>query len=119
MLRYLLLLASVPLLAAELSILPGSVTLSGPESYQQLIAEANLDNHQEDLTGAAKWTSSNSSVATVDQNGMVRPVSDGEAVITAAAQGRTATVTVQIKDAHAAHTWSFRNDVIPVMSKAG
>ena len=41
MLRYLLLLASVPLLAAELSILPGSVTLSGPESYQQLIAEAN------------------------------------------------------------------------------
>jgi hypothetical protein len=119
MLRYLLLLASVPLLAAELSILPGSVTLSGPESYQQLIAEANLDNHQEDLTGAAKWTSSNSSVATVDQNGMVRPVSDGEAVITAAAQGRTATVTVQIKDAHAAHTWSFRNDVIPVMSKVG
>ena len=50
---------------------------------------------------------------------MVRPVSDGEAAITAAAQGRTATVTVQIKNAHAAHTWSFRNDVIPVMSKVG
>ena len=50
---------------------------------------------------------------------LIRPVSDGEASITAAAEGRTASVTVHVKNAHAAHTWSFRNDVIPVMSKVG
>ena len=50
---------------------------------------------------------------------MVRPVSDGEATITATAQGRTATVAVHVKNAHAPYVWSFRNDVIPVMSKVG
>jgi hypothetical protein len=69
--------------AADLAILPGPVTLDGPESYQQLLAEASLDNHQEDWTRTAHWTSSNPAVATVDQTGLIRPVSDGETTITA------------------------------------
>ena len=56
--RLLPLLLAVPLWAAELSILPGPVTLDGPEAYQQLLAEAALDNRQEDWTRAARWTSS-------------------------------------------------------------
>ena len=73
--------------AADLTILPGTVTLNGPESYQQLLAEASLDSHQEDWTRTAQWTSSNPAIATVDQTGMVRPVADGEATITATATG--------------------------------
>ncbi len=35
-------------------------------------------------------------------------------------KGRTATVTVHVKQRpRRAHTWSFRNDVIPVMTKVG
>jgi hypothetical protein len=105
--------------AADLAILPGPVSLGGPEAYQQLLAEASLDGHQEDWTRTARWTSSNADVAKVDQTGMVRPAADGEATITATAQGRTASVIVHVKNAHAAHVWSFRNDVIPVMSKVG
>ena len=44
---------------------------------------------------------------------------DGAATITAAANGRTATATVHVKSAHAPFTWSFRNDVIPVLTKMG
>ena len=105
--------------AADLSLLPREVDLDGPESFQQLLVEASLDGHQEDWTRAAKWKSSDTGVATVDQSGMVRPVADGEAAITAQAQGRTATAIVRVRGAKAAFTWSFRNDVIPVLSKVG
>lgn len=119
MYRCLLILFAAAASAADLAILPGPVTLDGPESYQQLLAEASLDNHQEDWTRTAHWTSSNPAVAKVDESGMIRPAGDGEATITAAAQGRTATIAVHVKNAHAAHAWSFRNDVIPVLSKVG
>src|SRR5262249_40133655 len=41
------------------------------------------------------------------------------AVITARAQGRSATATVRVKGAKSPFTWSFRNDVIPVLTKMG
>jgi hypothetical protein len=115
----LFLLATSAIAAADLAILPGPITLDGPESYQQLLAEASLDNHQEDWTRTAHWTSSNPAIATVDQTGLIRPVSDGEVTITATAQTRTAAVAVHVKNSHAVNVWSFRNDVIPVMSKVG
>ena len=119
MYRYLLFLSSVGAFAANLTLLPGPVDLNGPEAYQQLLAEAQLDGHQEDWTRGARWTSSNAGVAKVDHTGMVRPAGDGDAVITASAQGVTASVKVHVKNAHAPHTWTFRNDVVPVMSKVG
>ncbi len=107
------------LLSADLTIQPPKVTLTGPESYQQLIAESTADNHQEDCTQTAHWTSANPAIATVDQKGMLKPVSDGETTITAAAQSGTATITIQVQNAALPHVWSFRNDVIPVLSKVG
>jgi hypothetical protein len=115
----LFLLLPITAFAASLTVLPPSVNLDGPESYQQLLAETSQENHQEDWTRTAQWTSSNPGIAKVDQTGMVRPAGDGEATITVTAQGRSATVIVHVKNAHEAHTWSFRNDVIPVMSKVG
>ena len=103
----------------DLAVLPGTVDLNGPEARQHLLAEASLPDHQEDWTRKAGWRSSDPKVATVDANGEVRPISDGEATITATANGRTATATVHVKNSQAAHTWSFRNDVIPVMTKVG
>ena len=105
--------------ANDLAVLPAGVDLNGPEARQQLIAEASMGDHQEDWTRRAEWRSSNPKVATVDANGEVRPVGDGEAVVTAAASGRSATATIHVKNSQAARTWSFRNDVIPVMTKVG
>jgi hypothetical protein len=118
MFKYLLLLSSSAF-AADLSVLPALVELDGPEAYQQLLAEATVDGHHEDWTRAAHWNSTSPEIARVDQTGMLRPLADGQAVITATALGRTATVTVRVKNAHAPFTWSFRNDVIPVLTKMG
>ena len=115
----LLFLCAVPLLAQKIVVLPPSVELAGPEARQQLIAEASLANHQEDWTRAVEWSSSDTRIATVDEHGLVRPVADGEAKITARAKGISATVAVRVKDSHAPFTWSFRNHVIPVMTKVG
>jgi len=104
---------------AQLAILPATVELSGPEARQQLLAEAALPGHQEDWTREAQWSSSDPKIASVDEHGMVRPAGDGEARITVRARGVTAAVMVRVKGAHAAFQWSFRNHVIPVMTKMG
>src|SRR6185436_9632246 len=103
--------SSAAVLAANLTILPSAADLHGPESRHQLLAEASVDNHQEDWTRSAAWTSSNPKVATVDQTGLVTPVSDGTATITAKAKNETATATIRVKGAQSPFTWSFRNHV--------
>jgi hypothetical protein len=116
----LLLTASCILSAADnLSILPRTIDLDGPEARHHLLAEADLGDHQEDWTRKTEWRSSNPKIAIVDAGGEVRPMSDGEAAITATAQGRTATATVRVKNSQVPYTWNFKNDVIPVMTKVG
>src|SRR5579864_5700201 len=105
--------------ADSLAILPSTVELSGPEARQHLLAEAGLGDHQEDWTRKVEWRSSNPKVAIVDANGEVRPMDDGQTTITATANGRSATATVRVKDWQTPYTWSFRNDVIPLMTKVG
>ncbi|HTM48397.1 MAG TPA: DUF1549 domain-containing protein [Bryobacteraceae bacterium] len=114
-----ILFASGGLVAATLSVLPNSAELSGPEARHQFLAEAAVDGHQEDWTRAAAWTSSNPKVAAVTAGGLVTPVADGTATITAQARGQSASATVRVKGAQAAFTWSFRNHVIPLMTKMG
>src|SRR5260370_41328374 len=98
--------ASGCLAAADLSILPKTVELNGPEARHQLLAEASVDGHQEDWTRAAAWTSSNPKVAAVDQTGLVTPVTDGAVTITAKANGQSASGAVRVKGAQAPFTWS-------------
>lgn len=106
----------LPVAAQTLAVLPPAVNLSTPESRQQLIAEATVSNHQEDWTAKVKWSSSNPQVASVDSNGLVKPISDGDAVISADTKAFT---RVHVTNAKAPFTWSFRNNVIPVMTKVG
>jgi hypothetical protein len=119
--RYLavLLLASSGFGQGTLSILPSQVELSSPESRQQLLAQAQLGAFHEDWTRKATWQSSNPKVALVEANGIVKPVSDGEAIISAEANGQKARVKVFVKDAGKPFSWSFRNHVIPVLTKSG
>ena len=60
------LLASGALAAANLSILPNTAELNGPEARHQLLAEASVEGHQEDWTRAAEWSSADPKIATVD-----------------------------------------------------
>ncbi len=116
---FLLFVLSAAAGAQTLQVLPGTATLRGPEASHQFLAEAGDGSHQEDWTTAAKWSTSNAAVAKVDESGLVTPVADGDAVITAQANGRSSTAKVRVTGAAAAHAWNFKNDVLPVMSKVG
>jgi uncharacterized protein DUF1549/uncharacterized protein DUF1553 len=103
----------------ELTILPASIALDGPRASQRLVVEAVFsDGHDEDVTGEAKLSSSNPRVAAIDQ-GFVKPGADGDASVRASYQGRQAAAAVEVKNFTAPFVWSFRNHVLPVMTKMG
>src|SRR5664279_1838122 len=69
----------------SIAVTPGTVTTKrGLDAPTQLSAKATLSNEATvDVTVAATWKSSNAAVATVDDAGLVTPVSGGMATITA------------------------------------
>jgi Protein of unknown function (DUF1549)/Protein of unknown function (DUF1553)/Bacterial Ig-like domain (group 2) len=110
--------AKVPLV--KIAILPASISIEGPRYKQRLVVEGTFaDGHQEDLTSQAKLLSSNPKVAEIDKDHFAIPQSDGQATITAAVAGHRASAPLAVHDFSAATIWSFRNDVLPVMTKVG
>src|SRR5262249_47307664 len=105
---------------AELKVLPSEMTLTGPQAGQRLIVLAETGGKViGNLTDRAKFSSSNPTIAAVDEAGAVRAVGDGEAVITAAHGSQRATARVRVTKAKELFTPSFRNHVIPLLTKAG
>ncbi len=106
--------------AAETRLLPAAVTLTGPHASQRLILVSETDGQVvADRTPDAKFASSQPAVASVDDRGVVRPVADGEAIITATHGDRQATATVKVTKAKDPTPFSFTNDVIPLLTKVG
>jgi hypothetical protein len=106
--------------AEDLKVLPPDLVLTGPQASQRLIvvAEAN-GKFVGDRTAQAKLASSNPAVATIESPATVRATGDGEAIITAAVGDRLATVKVKTIRARESATPTFRNHVIPLMTKIG
>ncbi len=116
-----ILLFSICALAAEpIRILPAETTLHGSEAFQGLLVlETDAKgNFAGEVTGAT-LASSNPEVALV-KDGTVFPRGDGEVTITATAKdGRSAEAKVRVIGFDEAHAWSFRNHVLPALSKGG
>ncbi len=112
--------ASKPAPLVGIRILPSSISLISPRFTQGLVVEGVFaDGHQEDLTTKANLSSSDLRIALVDRQAFVHPQSDGRATVTASYEGRQESVPVEVKNFTAPFTWSFRNHVLPVMTKAG
>jgi hypothetical protein len=106
--------------AAELKLLPAEVTLTGPHAHQRLLALAEDGGRfTSDYTPQAQFVSSSPAVATVDAAGVVQPAGDGEAVIMTTVGGQQATAKVKVTHFKEPAVWSFRNHVIPVLTKVG
>src|SRR5262245_23623229 len=113
------LLAAAPVYAG-LQALPADVTLNGPAAFQRLVVVVEDGGKVVgDATASAKFESANPTVARVDADGVIRTVGDGETVVTALHDGRKATVKVKVAGAKQPPAWSFRNHVIPMMTKVG
>ncbi len=115
------LLAVTSISAADLRILPGDFTLHGSQGRQQLSVVTLLGDRIGGSVSSAdvQLQSSDPSVVRVEGSVAVA-VADGSAKITARhADGRQASVVVNVVDVGGEHRWSFRNDVQSVFSKIG
>ncbi len=105
--------------ADGLRILPSEFTLSTPESRQSLIVqEVDRGEAGRQRATGVEWSSSDHKVATV-ADGLVTPVHDGQATISAKFGAQIATVRVVVKNLSAPFAWSFRKHVEPILAKQG
>ncbi len=102
------------------ALIPAKSVLMGPGTGQRLLVE-RVDNERftGERTAAAKFASNNPAVATVDEQGVVHPVSNGQVTITATVDGRETSATVIAAGMKRDAARSFRNEVQPVLAKMG
>jgi hypothetical protein len=105
---------------ADIVVLPDAVVLRGRGSQQQLLVEARAGGtYVGPRTAGVTFSSSNPGVATVDGTGMVTAVRDGRALIVIRDGTRRASTMVEVERAGASSPLTFRNHVMPVLTKVG
>src|SRR4051812_16924774 len=81
---------------AGLALLPSSVQLSSREAQQTMVAQrTRAEQFEGQAVTEVEWVSSDQAVATID-DGVVLPVANGTARITAKFDGQTATADVTV-----------------------
>ena len=111
-----LLLPGQPTLQSQ----PVAVTLTGPQASQRIIVHrVEKGEVVADVTDRAAFLSFNPKVATVDENGLIQAVGDGETIVIATQDDKKATTKVKVEKSREPATISFTNHVIPVLTKIG
>ncbi|MGE3820622.1 MAG: hypothetical protein AB7I30_14510, partial [Isosphaeraceae bacterium] len=115
-----LLVATRFAVGGEFQVLPSAIRLDGPHARQRLLVEAREGTAWVgDLTSKATFQVQDPRVARVEPDGTLFPVANGSTLVTATIDGRSASATVSVENAGRDETWSFRNHVESVLSKAG
>ncbi len=106
--------------AQEIRVAPGVVELTGPNASQQLsVVRVQGDKAVADVSGRARFSSSNPKVAIVDAQGIVRAVGDGEATVTATFGSITGTAHIKAIKTAESLAPNFRIHVVPVLTRLG
>ncbi|HLY12540.1 MAG TPA: S-layer protein, partial [Planctomycetota bacterium] len=97
-----------------------AATLIGPESRLQVVVSATLpDGRLVDWTGAAKYTTAPEGIVAVDETGLVTPLKEGTAAVTASAGAATCSVPVSVVHYNDPPLINFPNLVTPIFTKLG
>jgi hypothetical protein len=99
-------------------LLPGTIALRGPSARHAVLVEKTHEGQFIGQAAHATVTSSDEKVLMIE-DGVLVPVGNGKALITAIAGGRTASAEVTVTGIDKPADWSFRNDVQPVLTRAG
>uniref|UniRef100_Q020D5 BIG2 domain-containing protein n=1 Tax=Solibacter usitatus (strain Ellin6076) TaxID=234267 RepID=Q020D5_SOLUE len=98
---------------------PGDFVLSGKWASQRIVVTGKAsDGTLHDLTGQARFQSSNAKIATVNPGGLVTSVADGEANIEIKAAGKKQKLHVTVKDSRVQRA-AFLTEVWPLLGKLG
>jgi hypothetical protein len=99
----------------------GRFLLKGPDASQQLLVTAKFSSGQvRDLTRQARYASSPAGIVAIDASGVVTPLKDGKAEITAEVIGAApARLGVTVERFADPPRVGFANEVVPVFTKLG
>jgi hypothetical protein len=88
-----------PAVLEGLAVEPSTLDLEVGESGELTATATYSDDSEADVTTDVEWSSSDEDVATVDADGVVTAVGEGEATITAELDGETATAAITVTEA--------------------
>jgi uncharacterized protein YjdB len=84
----------------SIDVLPSNPAIE-LNTTQQFMASGNYsDGSQQDLTSSVKWSSSDTTIATIDQTGLASAVASGSTTITALLNGVSGTTTLTVHPPH-------------------
>ena len=93
--------------------------LKGKHARQQLVATAKDTGKDVDVTRTAKYAVAPANVVAVTPTGLVTPLGDGEATITAIIDGVKSEVKVTVTEYGVVQPINFANEIVPIFTKAG
>ena len=103
----------------SLAILPGEISLTGPEARQFVLVERMVDGRAAgQVVEGVTFSVADPKIAVVE-DGFALPLADGTTTITAMANGQSASAQITVKAKDQPFDWSFRNHVEAVLTKAG
>jgi hypothetical protein len=112
--------ADAPAISGDIRVEPASIHLRHQrQPHSLLVNGAKADGYTIDLTPHATFVSTDEKIATVDAAGWVHPVASGATEIAVTAAGQTVCVPVTVELPADQPLYSFRHEVMPVLSKAG
>ena len=104
----------------NVKVQPAAINLHHPrQPFTLQVLGTTADGYTVDLHGQARFSSADPKVAAVDERGWVRPTGSGATDVTVTVGARTLTVPVKVQLPPAEPPISFRQEVMPVLSKAG
>jgi hypothetical protein len=111
--------AATSISAADVAVFPSEISLTGSHARQRLLL-VNRDGAKVvgEAGSGASFSVSDPSVATIE-NGEVKPLRNGNTIITTTVGAKTATATLHVERMNRPSEWSFRNHVIPLLTKVG
>lgn len=105
-------------LRADLKVTPTTVRLERPEDSQQLLVIDVRDGVTHDLTRMARYEVKTPTIASVDANGLLQPVSDGTTEIVVRVDQTEFTIPVTIAGFQQPPSVSFEHEIQPILTKA-
>lgn len=109
-----------PAVYKSLGVSPSEFVLRHPRQPQSIqVLATTADDFSVDLRSTAKFTVADGKMVRVDSQGWAWPLSNGQTTITAAVAGKTLTMSVRVELSPTEPPYSFRHEVMPVLTKAG
>ena len=96
-----------------------SISLHNAGTRQQLVVSRIVNGQPVDVTADVRFQVEPLTIASVDKTGVVTPLTNGQAVITARLGEDAAKIPVVVSSVEKERDISFPNDIIPQLTRAG